>query len=134
MDYEKLLKRGLEKVPKKASANERFEIPRLSVMRIGSRTIINNFTDVANALRRDVQHLLKFFLKELATSGEIKGKRVEVLGNFSEEVVNKKLETYVKNYVLCRECGKPDTKIFKEKNFWFLKCEACGARYSVPKI
>ena len=133
-DYEKMLKRGLAKVPKKSAGGERFEMPRLQAHKAGSRTIMPNFCDVASALRRDSNHLLKFLLKELATSGEVSGKKLEVLGNFNEDVVNRKLEGYVKTYVLCRECGKPDTKIVKEKGFTFIKCEACGARHTVAKV
>nr|1K81_A Chain A, PROBABLE TRANSLATION INITIATION FACTOR 2 BETA SUBUNIT [Methanocaldococcus jannaschii] len=29
--------------------------------------------------------------------------------------------------VICRECGKPDTKIIKEGRVHLLKCMACGA-------
>jgi translation initiation factor 2 subunit 2 len=133
-EYEKMLKRGLSKIPKSVSSGERFEIPRMSAMKSGSRTVMSNFCDVANKLRRDPSHLLKFLLKELATSGEVTGKKLEVLGNHSEDVVNRKLENYVKMYVICRECGKPDTKIIKEKGFTFLKCEACGARHTVSKV
>ena len=133
-EYEKMLKRGLSRMPKSVSSGERFEVPRLQAQKSGSRTTMPNFCDVANSLRREPSHLLKFLLKELATSGEVSGKKLEVLGNFNEDVVNRKLENYVKMYVICRECGKPDTRIVKEKGFTFLKCEACGARHTVSKV
>ena len=133
-DYENMLKRGLSRIPKSVSSGERFEVPRLSSMKSGSRTIIANFCDVASKLRREPSHLLKFLLKELATSGEVTGKKLEVLGNFTGDVVNKKLDNYIKVYVVCRECGKHDTKIVKEKGFTFIKCEACGARHTVSKV
>ncbi len=134
LEYEKLLERGLSKVPKERGSGERFEMPSLRVMRAGSRTVIMNFVDVADSLRREPQHLLKYLLKELATSGEMSGKKLEVLGNFTEEAVNRKLESYVKTYVLCRECGKPDTRLVKENRVQFVKCEACGARHPVAKV
>ena len=31
-------------------------------------------------------------------------------------------------YVVCTECGRPDTKIVKEDRVMVLECEACGAR------
>jgi len=73
-------------------------------------------------------------LKELATKGELKGKRLEVIGRFSKGLVDKKIDLYVKNYVLCPECGKPDTKIIKKDRFFIMKCEACGAKHPIPKI
>lgn len=133
MPYEELLKRGLSKVPKKAEATERFSVPKAKILPAGARTIITNFLELASGLRRDPQHLLKFLLKELATKGELERGRLTVLGRFSENQINRKIEAYVKAFVMCPECGKPDTKIVKKDRFFFLKCEACGASHSVSR-
>ena len=77
---------------------------------------------------------MKFLLKELATKGEIEGQKANFQGVFSNHVINSKIETYVKIYVLCPECGKPDTKTIKEDRQNFVKCEACGARHPVSKV
>ncbi|MBI4173954.1 MAG: translation initiation factor IF-2 subunit beta [Candidatus Aenigmarchaeota archaeon] len=129
--YEELLKQGLEKVPVKLKEKSRFEMPRASVARAGQWTFINNFFEVSEALRRDPKHLQKYLLKELATKGEVQNKRLSVLGNFPEELVNRKVEQYIKMYVLCPECGKPDSRLTKDGEFTFLVCEACGARHPV---
>lgn len=134
MDYDELLKRGLKKVPDKIEDKERFEMPRMRAQIEGSRTIITNFSEVASALRRDPKHLMKFMLKELATKGNMSGTRLEVMGNFHHEMVNKKLDLYVKTYLACPECGKHDTKLVKERGFMFIKCEVCGARHPAAKI
>ena len=134
MDYEKLLDKAIEQIPKKTKKAARFEVPYSKILPAGARTIIINFTDIAQGLRREPQHLLKFLLKELATKGELKGKRLEVIGRFSKGLVDKKIDLYVKNYVLCPECGKPDTKIIKKDRFFIMKCEACGAKHPIPKI
>jgi translation initiation factor 2 subunit 2 len=134
VDYEKLLKRGLDKVPAKEKSGERFEMPVLRVQKSGSRSILVNYSEVAGVLRRDPKHLMKFLLKELATSGEAKGSSIEVQGVFNQDVVNKKLEKYVEGYVKCPECSKHDTNLVKERGFFFLKCEVCGAREPVGKV
>lgn len=134
MDYEQLLKRGMKKVPEKIDEKERFEVPRMRVSIAGSRTTITNFSEIASVLRRKTNHLMKFMLKELATKGNMSGTRMEVMGNFSEEMVNRKLDLYVKTYVACPECGKHDTKLVKERGFIFIKCEVCGARHTAAKI
>ena len=131
--YEQLLKRGLGQVPEKLKEKSRFEIPQARVMKAGLKTIIENFTDIARDLRRDQAHLQKFLLKELATKGDLDNKRLVVIGNFPAELVNKKIDIYVKTYVICRECKKPDTKIAAEEGYSFLVCEACGARHPVSK-
>jgi translation initiation factor 2 subunit 2 len=134
MDYEKLLKRGLEKVPKEERTGERFEMPVLKSQKSGSRSILSNFSEVAGTLRREPKHLMKFLLKELATSGEFRGSALEVQGIFTQDAVNKKLLKYVDAYVKCPECGKHDTNLVKERGFLFIKCEVCGAREPVGKV
>ena len=124
----------MKKVPDKIEDKERFEMPRMRAQIEGSRTIITNFSEVASSLRRDPKHLMKFMLKELATKGNMSGTRLEVMGNFHHEMVNKKLDLYVKTYVTCPECGKHDTKLTKERGFMFITCEVCGARHPAAKI
>jgi len=132
--YEELLKKGLKQVPKDTESKDRFEIPKSQILRAGQKTIITNFTEIASHLRREQNHLLKFVLKELATSGELSGPRLTVIGNFSETAVDSKIDKYAKIYVFCTECKKPDTKLVKEGDYIIMKCEACGARHPVPKV
>ena len=132
--YEEMLKKGLKKVPKDTESKDRFEIPKSQILRAGQKTIITNFTEIASHLRREQNHLLKFVLKELATSGELSGPRLTVIGNFSETAVDSKIDKYAKIYVFCTECKKPDTKLVKEGDYVIMKCEACGARHPVPKV
>ncbi len=129
LTYEELLDKGLAKVPQKLKETSRLVMPQASVTRAGQRTFINNFFEIADTLRRDSRHLLKFLLKEFATKGEIEDKRLSLLGTFSDEVIRKKIEIYVMEYVACRECKKPDTKLAKEGEYYFVVCEACGARH-----
>ena len=135
MDYEKLLNRGLKKVPlKEKGSKERFEMPRAQVFISGSRTTILNLGEIASILRREPAHIMKFLLKELATKGEIEGSKANFQGVFSSHVVNTKIESYVKTYVICPECGKPDTKLTRDDRQFFVKCEACGARHPVSRV
>jgi len=131
MDYEKLLDKGMMGIPKKQDSGKRWEIPGAVVEKAGRRTIIVNVFEIASGLRRNPSHLIKILLKELATKGEISGQRLFVLGAFTAEMINKKIGVYVKQYVLCGECGKPDTKLFKEGQYTIMKCEACGARQTI---
>ena len=45
--------------------------------------------------------------------------------------INDKIKQYAHEFVLCPECGKPDTQIIREGEFSFLKCLACGAKKPV---
>ncbi len=129
MDYEELLTRGKEKLPETTKSTKRFEIPKVKGHLQGNKTVISNFSKIADALRRDQKHLLKYILKEIAAPGEIENNRVLIGRKVSASVVNQKIKKYAEEYVLCNECNKPDTKMITEDGIEFVKCTACGARY-----
>lgn len=131
MDYETLLEKGMKAVPKQTGSGERFVVPKVVIEKAGRRTIIINVLEVAAALQRNPSHVIKFLLKELATKGELVGNRLFVLGVFTGDMINKKIELYVKNFVFCQDCGKPDTNLLKEGKFSVIRCEACGARHTL---
>jgi len=133
-DYEILLKRAQEKMPKGSGSGERFEMPHLKVHPAGAKTIIVNMDEVAKILRREPAHLLKFLLKELATKQERKEMQLTLLGRFTADHINKKLEIYVKQFVICPQCNRPDTKISREDRLDFMICEACGAKQAISKV
>ncbi len=132
MEYKELLKQAREQLPKSVFEKERFEIPKVRGHIQGNKTILSNFLQIADILRRPAEHLLKYILKELATPGEIKKSGSVIVGaKASASRINEKIRQYANEFVLCAECGKPDTKIEKEDKFNFLKCHACGARHPI---
>ena len=132
MDYKKLLKKAREELPEAVFQKERFEIPKVLGHIQGNRTIVNNFVQIANTLGRDPDHMLKYILKELATPGEIKKSGSVIFGTkMPASRLNEKIRKYANEFVLCPECGKPDTKIVKEGDFTYLKCAACGCKHHV---
>lgn len=132
--YEALLDRAISRLPKGISEWSRFDVPRASVFIEGNKTTLRNFKEIVERLNRDPQHLLRFLARELATAGTIEGTRAVFQGTFSDSAFNKLIERYVQSYVICHECGRPDTKIKKEKRIHYLICEACGARSPVKHL
>ena len=130
-DYEKLLESAYKEVKPIKDSGERFEIPKIQGHAEGTKTILTNLPQIASTLRRDQEHLLKFLLKELATSGKIKDNRVILQRRIPSSKINEKIEQYTNEFVLCKECKKPDTEIIKQDRFSFLHCLACGAKHSV---
>ena len=133
-DYESLLKRARSAIPEVALKQERLEIPRLSHSVIGMRTIIYNFKDVAGALDRDPQHVLKFLSGEMATAATMQESRAIFQGKFPHDTFQRLLQRYLQNFVVCPICKRPDTKIVKEKRLLFLVCRACGARSAIKQL
>lgn len=130
-NYEELLEEAKTQLPEVAVAKERFETPKAKGHLEGNKTIISNYSQICSTLDRDPLHILKFLQKELATPAQIDGPRLILGRKISSQQINKKIEQYSKEFVICKECGKPDTKILKEERFHFLKCNACGARQPI---
>ncbi|MEM5869855.1 MAG: translation initiation factor IF-2 subunit beta [Candidatus Aenigmatarchaeota archaeon] len=134
MNYEELLKRALEKLPKKSEEKKRFVVPEVEFEFNGPRTIFKNFGTIANFIRREYNHFSKFLLKELATPGWIEGNTLIFQRKLPSGLLQEKVNSYIKKFVYCKVCGEPDTKLVKEDRINFLICEACGARYPVENI
>ncbi|MGD0027417.1 MAG: translation initiation factor IF-2 subunit beta [Candidatus Bathyarchaeia archaeon] len=133
-DYESLLKRARSTIPDVASKRERLEIPRLSHSVIGMRTVIYNFKEIASALDRDPQHLVKFLSGEMATAATMQESRAIFQGKFPQDTFGRLLQRYMEGFVVCPICKRPDTKIVKEKRLSFLVCKACGARSAIKQL
>lgn len=130
-DYEKLLDEAYSKVKTIGGNEKRFEIPKIEGRFEGKKTILANFFQIAARLRRNPEHFQKFLLKELATSGQKECDRLVLNNKIPSAKINSKIEQYIKEFVLCKECGKPDTELLKEDRLTFIHCLACGARHSV---
>ncbi len=133
-DYVELLKRGYSQIPEVSLKRERLEIPRIMVQTVGLRTIISNFKEVADALNRDPQHILKFLTREMATAATYHESKAIFQGKFYRDSFERLLQRYMESFVICPVCKRPDTGIAKEKRLAFLVCNACGARSSIKQL
>ncbi len=127
-EYDELLEKSYLKVKVVEKSSERFQIPKVSGQVSGNTTVITNIVQISDYLRRDIGHIVKFLQKELASFAKIDNGRLVFNTKLTSDKVNEKIEKYVKEFVVCPVCGKPDTEIISEKNFKFKHCLACGAR------
>jgi len=133
--YEDMLDKAYAKLHTAGKADAvRLDIPQIKGALSGNKTIISNLDVIAKAVRRDLQHVFKFFLRELATTGDLKGTEAIFVGKFRPDMLNNKVEKYIKEFVLCPQCGKPDTHLEKADAATLLICEACGAKESVRSL
>ena len=128
MDYESLLKRAYSKMKVVSKGAERFEIPKAQGRVEGKNTIITNMGEIASYIRRPIEQVARFLFRELATSGKVDNERLILNSKISSIKVNEKIEMYSKQFVICNECGKPDTEVLSEKGIKFKHCLACGAK------
>ncbi|MGD1060254.1 MAG: translation initiation factor IF-2 subunit beta [Methanomassiliicoccales archaeon] len=130
-DYLSLLERAKEKLPETIEKHERFTVPEPDVFQEGKTTVIRNFGDIVDALRREPEHLVQYLLRELGTPGHVEGRRLILKAKLAPQQITDRIMSYTETFVLCSECGRPDTHINKEGRVLILECEACGAHRPV---
>jgi translation initiation factor 2 subunit 2 len=134
MNYEELLNEAYENVEVNEECGDRFEVIKVKGHHEGTKTVISNFAQIVTCIRRTPEHLLKFLGKELASQGEISGDRLILSRKLASKDVNEKIEKYVKEYVVCPKCGKPDSELNDDGGKTFMHCLACGEKREVHKI
>jgi len=130
-DYQTLLKRAKDNLPEHTNDGERFQMPEPDLFMEGKTTVFRNFVDIAESFRREPEAILAYLLREMGTAGNLDGRRAILKSKVGVEQVKTRLKSYLTAYVLCSECGKPDSKLVKEGRILILECEACGAHRPV---
>ncbi len=131
MDYEAMLVRAKEQLPEDVDESTRFQVPKIKGHLQGNKTIVSNFAQIASTLQRKIEVLVKYIEKQMATKGIIQDNFVVFNTKLSAKKMNIRIEQFVDQFVICKECGKPDTKLSKDTGIYFIRCQACGAKYSV---
>jgi len=126
-EYESLLERARERIPKNISERSRWTMPEPEILIEGNQTIIGNFAAIVDAMDRDPNHVYQFLINELGTSGSREQVRVLFKGRVPPKRIKEKIVSYVKSYILCGQCKAPDTRFIKDDRTTLLKCQACGA-------
>ncbi|MCL5093429.1 MAG: translation initiation factor IF-2 subunit beta [Candidatus Marsarchaeota archaeon] len=131
-EYIKLLDRAFEQAPSLSSEKSDFEIPKVDSIVQGNKTIIRNLSQIADKARRSPGDIAKYLSKEFGVPVGIEDQRLVLNGKFSNDDIEKRMHRYFDVYVICRECGKPDTHLEGAgRGMFFMVCEACGARYGI---
>jgi len=113
----------------------RYKMPRLVSKKEGrgngSKTCIENMSDVARALRRPPQYTTKWFGAELGaqttfTNKEGEGERAIVNGHHDTPIFQTMLDKFIDKYVLCENCKLPELEMKVKKGLITAKCSACG--------
>jgi translation initiation factor 2 subunit 2 len=129
MDYDDMLDRALDETPDIEGSSDRFELPDPQVRQEGNVTVYENFQSTVDRLGREDEHVMKFLQNELGTSGHIdESGRARLTGEFGERRISEAVDAYSDEFVLCSECGLPDTHFERDQGALLLRCEACGAR------
>ena len=133
MDYEASLDRAMDSVPDLDTGDSRLDVPDAEAQKDGAFTRLTNLGRIADALSRDAEHLHSVIQRELGTNGQFDNGRSRYNGTFSGGDFDEAVESYTQEFVICSECGLPDTHLESEGRTQMLRCEACGAFRPVQK-
>jgi translation initiation factor 2 subunit 2 len=133
MDYDSSLDRAMENVPDIDSSGQRLSVPDAEAQKDGAFTRLTNLDDIADTLSRETDHVHRFVQRELGTNGKLEEGVGRYNGSFSGSDFDTAIESYVETYVICGECGLPDTRLVTEDRTPMLRCDACGAFRPVSK-
>lgn len=107
----------------------RYQMPRLEIatQSKGKQTVLVNLQEIADALHRETEDIIRFIGRRVGTSVSVSKKWLR--GQFDLPLLQSILQEYVRFYVLCGNCGLPDTvcRPYKSKQTMAVNCRACGA-------
>ncbi|MAG60401.1 translation initiation factor IF-2 subunit beta [archaeon] len=133
--YDDLLSKAYSELPELMQGDDRFTIEKVKGHLEGSKTVISNLKQIAKGLNRDPEHLLKYLLRETASAGKFRGDSAIFAAKIGAGTFNKKIKKYASEFVICSECGKPDSTLDVERGgISYLKCQACGVKKPVKSI
>jgi len=134
MEYDDALDDAFAVLPEHdAESRKRLSFPDPEGETDGAFTRLTNVGEIADALDRDAEHLHRFIQRELGTNGQFDGNQARYNGSFSVADFAEVIERYAAEFVVCSECGLPDTILAREDGVDMLRCEACGAFRPVQK-
>tara|TARA_B000000460_G_C21314996_1_gene306058 strand:- start:137 stop:541 length:405 start_codon:yes stop_codon:yes gene_type:complete len=126
-NYEDLLTQAFETMPEVTSTHSRWSLPEPKVRTEGNVTVYENFKNTVEILNREADLVLKFLQNEFGTSANIDDTgRARLTGSFSTDRVFSVIKSFSQAYVICPDCGLPDTKLQEKNNSLMLHCEGCG--------
>lgn len=95
----------------------------------GIKTVIPNISEVALSLHRKPSEVNKFFGCELGaqTSYNEKDDRAVINGQHTDLELQNMIHKYVEAFVICPNCGLPETDYKIRGGCIYHKCAACGS-------
>ncbi|KAJ1025567.1 hypothetical protein NDA18_003910 [Ustilago nuda] len=138
--YQELLARVFKTLrdqnPALSGDKKKFTMVPPQVARDGSKkTVFANVVDICKRMHRQPEHVIQFLFAELGTIGSVDGsQRLVIRGRFQPKQIENVLRRYITEYVICKTCKRPETKLSKENRIFFVTCEKCGSQRSVSAI
>ena len=104
----------------------RYKMPAISVAyqrKAGGTTIVNNTAQICTSLKRDPRVIAKWLSKQLNQPVQVTKGCWQLRSMHNVAELQSKLSDYIKQNVLCRVCGNPETTPHGTAQ---LDCASCG--------
>ena len=127
-DYDRLLDRLYSKLPPKRSMRA-YDLPVLQIEYVDTHTLVRNFAEACDRLRREPRIVMRFILRELAMPGAVDERgQLVIYRKVAPHTLQQLFTRFIESYVKCPTCGSYDTELHRRKGkIWIIKCLACGA-------
>jgi translation initiation factor 2 subunit 2 len=139
--YTQMLERVFKIIKKKnptAGDKKSIRLPPADLQKVGTKkTMWANFANACAALQRSQEHVMAFFMAELATEGSLDSKqRLVMKGKFVPSQIESLIKKYFMEYVACSMCRSCETTLTRDPTtrLYFISCSLCGSRRSVIPI
>ena len=112
--------------------NKKISIEKPEVSSANKRTFIANFRTICSKLNRKEEELRIFFENELKTSVSINQDGALVItGIYKQNGIMTILTSYMKEFIICKQCNSCDTNLIKENKILFLICSKCLSKHAI---
>eukprot|EP01129_Flabellula_baltica_P006533 TRINITY_DN245_c0_g2_i2.p1 TRINITY_DN245_c0_g2~~TRINITY_DN245_c0_g2_i2.p1 ORF type:complete len:166 (+),score=40.27 TRINITY_DN245_c0_g2_i2:113-610(+) len=101
-----------------------------------TQTCLDNLDEVAQALERDTESILKFMALRLNISRYIckdQEGRYALRGSYDEDDIDDLLDEYIDAFVSCSVCVYPENDMLVDDGEVALSCRSCG-NYEIVKV
>ena len=100
------------------------------------KTVIMNFRDLCERMNRILDHVCKFILYELSTTGSLTNNNnsLKIKGKYKSNVIETIIKKYIKEFLLCNQCKSPKTIIIKENRLNYIECRNCNSKYTIKSL
>lgn len=119
----------------KNQKSQRLIIEKPIVSSANKKTYITNFKNICDILKRDENGIIKFFENELRTNISVDINGCLVINGagvgFKQQGIENILNSYITQYVMCKECKSCDTGLNKENRILFITCKKCLSKKAI---
>jgi len=121
-------------VGKLSQSKTRFVIRPPKSERKNKKTYVTNFTECCKSANRDAEFVKTFYENTLGVSSSISGDGTLIINKmYNEKEVIDVFATFLKEYVICSQCGSGNTEMIRDNRLPFLMCNACKSKKSKSK-